>query len=150
MITPSGNPDDAATSPDVEKALEGFKPNGQFAKGNKLGKGNPFARQLNQFRAAIYASATAADVDAVIKVLLREAKGGNVAAAREFLDRLVGKSIDSTPQAGNNMVVNLLQANERDRILLSDPRARKIAGDWQALLDEKKVTGEEDVPPHDH
>lgn len=63
-----------------------------FRKGNKGGPGNPLAKQTNQLRAALVNAVTRADVDKIAKGLLRKAKKGDVAAARELFDRLFGKA----------------------------------------------------------
>lgn len=66
---------------------------GRFGVGNSGGIGNPHARQAAAFREAILAAVTPEDVQDIVRVLLAEAKTGNIHAAREVLDRLVGKSV---------------------------------------------------------
>jgi hypothetical protein len=70
-------------------------PDGRFAKGNKGGPGNPFTKKVNQLRSALLRASTPKDVKEVMAALLKEAKAGDVAAAKEWLDRTVGKA----PQA---------------------------------------------------
>jgi len=64
--------------------------NGRFAKGNPGGPGPAFPRRVAELRAAILDAVTPADVVDVIRALVKAAKGGDVAAAKVFLDRLLG------------------------------------------------------------
>jgi hypothetical protein len=67
---------------------------GRFAKGNPGGPGNPHSRRVSALREALLASVTAADIRAVARALVSKAKGGDVPAVRELLDRLLGKGDD--------------------------------------------------------
>jgi hypothetical protein len=64
---------------------------GRFAKGNAGGPGNPHARRVARLRSALLRAVTPADLKAVLAALVKKAKRGDVAAARELLDRLFGK-----------------------------------------------------------
>ncbi len=64
--------------------------NGRFAKGNPGGPGPAFPRRVAELRAAILDAVTPADVVDVIRALVKAAKGGDVAAAKVFLDRILG------------------------------------------------------------
>jgi len=55
---------------------------GRFAKGNRGGVGNPFARQVAGFRAAILSATTHEDIQAITKKLIEMAREGNLAAAK--------------------------------------------------------------------
>ena len=72
-------------------ADNGRGPGGRFAPGNKLAKGNPFAKQTQQLRVALYEAVTAKDLKAIVKSLIEQAKKGNVPAAKEVLERVLGK-----------------------------------------------------------
>ncbi len=66
---------------------------GRLKKGHSSGgRGNPHAGAASKFRAAIYECLTTEDIQDVLFSLLDEAKNGNVAAAKELLDRTVGKA----------------------------------------------------------
>ncbi|MFN0012096.1 MAG: hypothetical protein ACKVS8_10685 [Phycisphaerales bacterium] len=65
---------------------------GRFAPGNTGGPGNPHAASVARLRAAMLGAVEAGDVADVVKALVALAKGGNVAAAREVLDRTLGKA----------------------------------------------------------
>src|SRR4051794_12760335 len=62
---------------------------GRFAPGNKLAKGNPHAKRVARLRAALLKAVSPADLREVIGALLTAAKGGDVPAARELLQRLL-------------------------------------------------------------
>ena len=65
---------------------------GQFAPGNKFGRGGSVhAQRKSQFRAMLMESVTDEDFLEIVKVLLGEAKAGKMWAIKELLDRLVGK-----------------------------------------------------------
>lgn len=68
---------------------------GRFAPGNRGGPGNPHAATVAKLRAAILAAVTPEDIDAIIRALVHRAKGGDMAAAKEVLDRAIGKPTDA-------------------------------------------------------
>jgi hypothetical protein len=69
----------------------GRNANGKFAKGNPGGPGNPYNRRVARLRSAAIKAVTPDDISKVIATLLEAAKGGDVAAIRELLDRTIGK-----------------------------------------------------------
>lgn len=64
---------------------------GRFANGNAGGPGNRYAKQVARLRQMILEAVTDADLRAIVSSLLKRAKDGDVTAAREVLNRLVGK-----------------------------------------------------------
>jgi hypothetical protein len=64
---------------------------GRFAHGNPGGPGNPFARRLHAYRAALKAACSPEDVGDVIRALLEKAKQGDAAAAKLVFERVMGK-----------------------------------------------------------
>jgi hypothetical protein len=74
-----------------DKPVEERDHGGRFVSGNKGGPGNPFAAQAARLRSALFEAVTPEDLASVIQTLVAKAKGGNVPAAREVLDRLLGK-----------------------------------------------------------
>ena len=68
---------------------------GRFAAGNRAAKGNPHARAVAELRNAMLASVTAGDVEMIIATLVAAAKSGDTVAAREVLDRTIGKPVAS-------------------------------------------------------
>ena len=69
----------------------GRGPDGRFTPGNKAATGNPYAKKVSRLRAALIGAVKPADIDKIIKVLIREAKTGDVSSIRELLDRVLGK-----------------------------------------------------------
>ena len=65
--------------------------NGRFAQGNKLGTGNPFARQVAAFRRRIVDRVKPEDLDQIVDDLVVKAKTGDLAATKLLLGYLVGK-----------------------------------------------------------
>ncbi|MEX2169508.1 MAG: hypothetical protein WD851_09355 [Pirellulales bacterium] len=78
-------------SPAESNGHHGRDTSGRFAPGNKAGRGNPLARKVQQLRAALVQAVTEADVKNIIAALVKAAKAGDVVAAREILDRTIGK-----------------------------------------------------------
>src|SRR5262245_29929497 len=69
---------------------------GRFAKGNRAGVGNPFARQVAGFRAAILQATTHEDIKAITKKLIHMAREGNLAAAKLLLAYTCGKADEAS------------------------------------------------------
>ena len=67
---------------------------GKFVKGNKIGEGNPFAKKVARLRAALLSAITPADIRIIIKKLIKQARSGDLAAAKEVLDRAVGRPVE--------------------------------------------------------
>jgi hypothetical protein len=70
---------------------DGRDANGRFAKGNRGGPGNPFARQCAAFRKALCQSVTEEDMHAIACQLVKQAREGNLAAAKLLLAYVVGR-----------------------------------------------------------
>lgn len=68
---------------------------GRFVLGNPGGPGNPHAPTVARLRAAILAAVTPDDIEAIVRALVHRAKGGDLGAARELLDRAIGKATDA-------------------------------------------------------
>lgn len=65
---------------------------GRFAKGNKCGKGNPLNRRAQMLRAQCLRYMTPQKLWDVVDKLYEMAMEGDVLAARELLDRTLGKA----------------------------------------------------------
>ena|SRR5688572_8527666 len=79
-------------SPNGENGRDG---NGRFTRGNAGGPGNPFAKRVAHLRSLLMEHVTDADVRAIVSALVARAKKGDIAAAREVLDRTIGKSTNA-------------------------------------------------------
>jgi hypothetical protein len=60
-----------------------------------LAKGNPHAKRVNELRAAMMEAVTPDDVRKIVAALANAAKAGDTAAAREVLDRTIGKPVQT-------------------------------------------------------
>ena len=69
--------------------------NGRFAAGNPGGPGNPQAKRVAALRKALLKSVKPADVEAIVAKLVEAAKNGDTVAAREILDRTIGKPVQT-------------------------------------------------------
>lgn len=82
-------------SPTVANGDSKRDSNGRFAPGNKFARGNPLARHAQKLRVAMMASVDEDDVIAIMNALVEAAKKGNITAAREVLDRTLGKPMEA-------------------------------------------------------
>ena len=65
---------------------------GRFKPGNQFGQGNPHARRVQELRTAMLDAISPEYLRDVVRVLVEEAKQGSVQAAKEVLDRSLGKA----------------------------------------------------------
>ena len=70
---------------------------GQFAKGYAGGPGNPYARRVAALRRAFHSVFTEEDLRALARVLLKQALGGDAAAAKLLLAYAIGKPAPADP-----------------------------------------------------
>lgn len=64
---------------------------GRFGHGNKFGRGRPPGRS-NELRDIMRSAISDDDVRAVVRALVDAARAGDIAAAREVLNRAVGRA----------------------------------------------------------
>jgi hypothetical protein len=69
----------------------GRESDGRFAKGNKFGPGNPFARKVAAFRAALMEAVTEQDIKDIAAKLRDDAKAGDKAAVKLLFQYVIGK-----------------------------------------------------------
>ena len=67
-------------------------PHGRFSPGNKLARGNPHAKRVARLRSTLLKAVTTDDIRAIVARLLQDALAGNVQAAKEILERTLGKA----------------------------------------------------------
>ena len=65
---------------------------GRFALGNPGGPGNPYVQRTTALRSVLLDAVSEDDVRDVVAMLIAKAKAGDIAAAREVLDRVIGKA----------------------------------------------------------
>lgn len=86
-------------SPTPNGPTNGRTASGRFAPGWRGGPGNPHAAAVGRARAAFYKSLRDADVTKALETIRDVMKSGSpserLAAARELLDRAIGKSVQS-------------------------------------------------------
>ena len=75
----------------VTPSTNGRNGSGQFATGNKYGKGNPLFGKVATLRSATLKSITPATVKGLIKSLIDQAMAGDIAAAKLILPYLIGQ-----------------------------------------------------------
>lgn len=80
----------------IEPTRIGRDASGRFAPGNAGGPGaiaHERSKRARELRQALHAAVTPEDIAAVARALVDRAKAGDVAAARELLDRIIGRPI---------------------------------------------------------
>ena len=87
---------------------------GQFAKGNAGGPGNPHAKRVAELRAALLEAVTVEDIRAVVRSLVGQAREGDIPAARELLNRVLGKSPDDAEQEQPVVIEVITGVPDRD------------------------------------
>lgn len=72
---------------------DGRNNRGQFTRGNKHGTGNPFASKVNKLRAVLLEEVKEKNLRAIIRSLVAQAEGGDLAATKILLDRVFGPAV---------------------------------------------------------
>ena len=90
---------------------------GRFALGNLGGPGNPHVQRTAELRSARLSAVTPEDVAAIVQTLIKQALAGDVVAAREVLDRCLGKSTVSVDVTDDNRPLITFSVAERQRRL---------------------------------
>ncbi|HEX8914997.1 MAG TPA: hypothetical protein VF796_21770 [Humisphaera sp.] len=124
---------------------------GRFAAGNPGGPGNPFAKRAAAMKAAMkaamYDAVTDEDVAAIVRGLVGRARAGDTAAAKEVLDRVLGRPLQGValdarvgvgpddpdgpiPTSGPAMAIRLMRIYAR----MGLPRPR-----WGPMVEEPYV-----------
>ena len=97
--------DVGARSITTEPSTNGRTAKGQFAKGNPGGPGNPHAKRVAGLRQALLEAVSEDDLRAIAKTLVKKAKGGDLPAIRELLNRVLGKVQDDTEASPPEFIV---------------------------------------------
>ena len=96
----------------------GRNSNGQFAKGNPGGPGNPYARRVARLRATLLDAVGDNGLADIVQGMITAAKGGDVAAAKLLLSYLLGKPVESVEP--DYVEIHERQLQSKDRALDSD------------------------------
>jgi hypothetical protein len=75
----------------VKTVPNGRDTSGRFMYGNKCAKGHAYHKRIHNLRRAIIAASTPRDIIEIVQKLAELAKAGDVAAARVYLDYVVGR-----------------------------------------------------------
>lgn len=78
---------DEAPSP---TAVDGRRPDGRFAAGNRLSQGNVIARKAARCRAKLFDAVAMTDFEAVVRRVVREARAGQHWACKLLFAYLLG------------------------------------------------------------
>ncbi len=106
-----------------DPSTSGRRPDGTFAEGNKIGKGNPLAGRIAKLRAALIRAIDARDVAEIMRGVIERAKSGDLAAARLVLLYCTGepaKLIDDL--ARKHPAASLPRQTVRELIGAEDPQ----------------------------
>jgi hypothetical protein len=79
------------TMPEATPSPASREANGTFAAGNQFGRGNPFARKVAAFRAALMEAVTEQDIKDIAARLRDDAKAGDKAAVKLLFQYVIGK-----------------------------------------------------------
>ena len=104
--------------------------NGNFAKGNSGGPGNPLAKRTAHIKRVLLDAVTDDDLQAIVKSLIEQAKGGNAKAAELVLNRLIGKAT-AEPLAGFADV----ELDEQEQSARLDERRAALIARIESLSD---------------
>ena len=92
---PDARPQDGSGDPSHETASHAREADGRFAKGNRGGPGNPYARQVAELRKRMLNAVKPEDLEEIMVAMARKAKEGNVQAAKLVVSYVVGKPLES-------------------------------------------------------
>jgi hypothetical protein len=117
--------------------------NGRFKDGHPpLSRGNPLHLRANKLRWALLKRVTKQDIEEVVDMLLEKAKGGDVIAARELLNRTIGKPTQPLEiqnsggkAAGLNIELVIIQA------LAAFPQAKIAVAEALRKLEYERTSG---------
>ena len=100
--------------PEPATPVAGRDGKGRFAKGNKFGPGNPFARQTAALRSALLRRLTEEQIEKVADRLLEQALEGDLAAIRLVLLYAIGKP--TTAVNPDDLERDELERHRADRV----------------------------------
>jgi hypothetical protein len=111
---------------------------GKFIAGNHASAGNPFARAVAERRRAVMEACSPADVQAVMRRLHQLALGGDVPAARTYLEYTLGKPAPlANPDDLDSDEVRVLMDGPRMDLLAAALLGNASAADALKILREE-------------
>jgi hypothetical protein len=115
-----------------ENGANGRDGHGRFIEGNPGGPGNPYVKRTAEIRATLLGTVSDDDLRAIVRALVRKAKKGDTIAAREVLDRLIGKA--------PALVQAEIAATTVERVLTPEEAVAAIRAEYEARhLDVKEA-----------
>ncbi len=90
---------------------------GRFGGGNTFGQGNPHHKRVADLRSALLEAISPEDLRAILKKLIEQAKAGDVAAAKEVLDRIFGRATQPIEVGGSFPELTEDQQRRADEIV---------------------------------
>jgi len=100
---PAVAPSPTAVNGEADKAKSDRDAGGRFVAGNRAATGNPFARRVARLRSVLLDAVSDDDLQAVARKLVRQAKRGDVAAAKLLLTYLIGRPVAAVDPDGLDM-----------------------------------------------
>jgi hypothetical protein len=112
--TPNAATNETGAAPPTDGS-ESRENNGRFAKGNRGGTGNPFARQTARLRQAMLDAVSPEDMNDVICAMKKKAADGDVPAAKLLMSYCIGKpTAPENPDTLDLHELNTIIANHLD------------------------------------
>ena len=93
-------------------------PKGRWQQGNRAGRGNPLAKQVQAIRVALVSAISVEDIQAVVQALIKKAKKGDVVAAKIIFERTAG------PAAALDLDLRLTELE--NQVLESHNKGREV------------------------
>ena len=109
--------------------LNGRDSTGRFTKGNPGGPGSPYARRVSDLRRTLLEEVSDSDLRELVRTLVERGKRGDVMAAREVLDRLMGKAkVTMAVEIEPKMTLDEARARLRSLVERNPDLAEQLAG----------------------
>src|SRR5262249_23925614 len=127
---PSPNGDNGAAAPGGAPSANGANgrdSRGRFARGNRGGPGNPFARRVARLRTLLLAVLGEEDRRAALRKLAEQARTGDLGAAGLLLSYLIGRPVEAVDPDRLDL--------EEWRLLREAPDAAEVVGGQPKKLD---------------
>ncbi len=108
------------------------------AAGNTFGEENPHHKRVAELRSALLDAISPEDLRAIVTKLVQQAKQGDVQAAREVLDRCLGKSVQSIEGPPIYMVPELTPEQREVARRMAERMDACTPEEFRALADDEE------------